>query len=124
MYRSYKKQPFLLIESTPSVTNWQGTSRPKRPGMHQLACLQAIAHGANGVQYFQWRQSRGGEEKFHGAVVSHGGDEQTRTFQEVTAVGEILAQLQPVIKSLNQAEVALIYDLQNEWAINFSTAVK
>ncbi len=120
MHRTYKKQPFLLIESTPSVTNWQGISRPKRPGMHQLASMQAVAHGANGVQYFQWRQSRGGEEKFHGAVLAHGHHENTRTFQEVAAVGGLLSQLQQAVPSVNQAEVALIYDLQNEWALNMA----
>jgi beta-galactosidase len=60
LHRSYKQKPFLLMESTPSVTNWQGISRPKVPGMHLLSSLQAVAHGANGVGYFQWRQSRGG----------------------------------------------------------------
>ena len=120
LHRSYKQQPFLLIESTPSVTNWQGISKPKRPGMHQLASVQAVAHGANGVQYFQWRQSRGGAEKFHGAVVSHAGHDKTRTFGEVTAVGEMLAQLQPVVESSNQAEVAIVYDLQNEWALDLA----
>ncbi|MFN2135751.1 MAG: beta-galactosidase [Candidatus Promineifilaceae bacterium] len=120
LHRSYKGRPFLLIESTPSVTNWQGISRPKRPGMHELAALQAVAHGANGVQYFQWRQSRGGEEKFHGAVVSHAGHENTRTFREVTAVGEMLAELQPVINTANESEVAIIYDFQNEWAIDLA----
>jgi beta-galactosidase len=108
------------MESTPSVTNWQGISRPKRPGLHQLASLQAVAHGANSVQYFQWRQSRGGSEKFHGAVVSHAGHENTRTFQEVTAVGDLLSQLDSVVGSMNHAEVAVIYDFQNEWALQLA----
>lgn len=120
LHRSYKRQPFLLLESTPSVTNWQGISRPKRPSMHHLSSLQAIAHGANSVQYFQWRQSRGGEEKFHGAVLSHVGQAQTRVFQEVTAVGQHLAQLNDLTTTCNQAEVGLIYDLQNEWALNLA----
>lgn len=120
LHRSFKQRPFLLMESTPSVTNWQGISRPKRPGMHQLSSLQAVAHGANSVQYFQWRQGRGGSEKFHGAVVSHAGHEQTRVFQEVTAVGEILSQLDGVTGAINQAETALIYDFQNEWALNLA----
>jgi beta-galactosidase len=120
LHRTYKQRPFLLLESTPSVTNWQGVSRPKRPGMHQLSSLQAVAHGSNSVQYFQWRQSRGGEEKFHGAVVSHAGHKHTRTFQEVTAVGKLLAQLKPLVESVNHAEVALIYDFQNEWALDMA----
>jgi beta-galactosidase len=120
LHRSYKQRPFILIESTPSVTNWQGISRPKRPGMHQLSSLQAVAHGANGVGYFQWRQSRGGEEKFHGAVLGHAGQENTRAFREVTAVGKLLVQIGPVVESANQAEVALIYDIQNEWALDLA----
>ncbi len=120
LHRSYKQRPFLLMESTPSATNWQGISRPKKPGMHQLASLQAVAHGANSVQYFQWRQSRGGEEKFHGAVVGHAGHEHTRTFEEVMAVGGLLTQLTPIVESVNEAEVALVYDLQNEWALNLA----
>src|SRR5258708_4286665 len=72
LHRSYKQgQPFLLLESTPSVTNWHGVSRLKKPGMHVLSSLQAVAHGANSVQYFQWRQSRGGEEKIHGGGGGH-----------------------------------------------------
>ncbi|MFN2210534.1 MAG: beta-galactosidase [Candidatus Promineifilaceae bacterium] len=120
LHRSYKQQPFLLMESTPNVTNWQGISSPKQPGMHLLSSLQAVAHGSNSVGYFQWRQSRGGAEKFHGAVVSHAGHENTRTFQEVTAVGQLLAKLQPVIDSDNHAEVAIIYDYQNEWALELA----
>ena len=120
LHRSFKQRPFLLMESTPSVTNWQGISRPKRPGLHQLASLQAVAHGSNRVQYFQWRQSRGGSEKFHGAVVSHAGHEKTRTFQEVTAVGDLLVKLDDVVPSVNRAEVAIIYDFQNEWALHLA----
>lgn len=120
LHRSYKRQPFLMLESTPSVTNWQGISRPKRPHMHTLSSFQAIAHGSNSVQYFQWRQSRGGEEKFHGAVVSHSGRADTRIFQDVAAVGSKLAQLGDLVSSCNQAEVGLIYDFQNEWALNLA----
>ena len=69
MYRSMKDKPFMLMESTPSLTNWQEINKLKRPGMHILSSFQAVAHGSDTVQYFQWRKSRGGSEKFHGAVV-------------------------------------------------------
>lgn len=120
LHRSFKRAPFLLMESTPSATNWQGISRPKLPGMHLLASLQAVAHGANGVQYFQWRQSRGGEEKFHGAVVGHDGRDDTRVFQQVTQLGAQLAALPQLAGTLNVADVAIIYDLQNEWALGLA----
>ncbi|ADI15151.1 beta-galactosidase [Truepera radiovictrix] len=120
LHRSYKKQPFMLMESTPSVTNWQGISRPKRPGLHRLASLQAVAHGSNSVQYFQWRQSRGGEEQFHGAVVTHQNTADTRVFREVAALGSTLQRLTDVLETNVEAQVAVIYDFQNEWALRWS----
>lgn len=119
LHRAYKQgQPFLLMESTPSVTNWQGVSRLKRPGAHKLASLQAVAHGSNSVMYFQWRQSRGGEEQFHGAVVSHLGHEHTQVFRDVQSVGETLANLTGLADTHVTAEAAVIYDFENEWALN------
>ena len=44
LMRSLKKAPFLLMESTPSITNWKPVNTQKRPGMHLLASLQAVAH--------------------------------------------------------------------------------
>lgn len=118
MFRSLKDgKPFLLMESTPSLTNWQSISKLKKPGMHVLSSLQAIAHGSDSVQYFQWRKSRGSSEKFHGAVVDHVGHENTRVFKEVKDVGEALSVLSEVTGSSVQPEVALIFDTENRWAI-------
>ena len=120
MHRSYKNAPFMLMESTPSATNWQGISIPKKPNMHLLSSLQAIAHGSNSVQYFQWRQSRGGEEKFHGAVVNHLGDDQTQVFKDVVEVGDKLSNLSSIVSTKTNSEVAIIYDLENEWALSLA----
>ncbi|WP_067841923.1 beta-galactosidase [Amphibacillus sediminis] len=117
-FRSLKGgQPFLLMESTPSLTNWQAISKLKKPGMHALSSLQAVAHGSDSVQYFQWRKSRGSSEKFHGAVVDHVGHEHTRVFQDVANVGEILAKLSDLPGASVQSEVAIIFDTENRWAI-------
>ena len=59
LFRSLKNWSFMMMESTPSVTNWQGISVPKKGNMHLLSSLQAVAHGSDTVQYFQRRQSRG-----------------------------------------------------------------
>jgi beta-galactosidase len=121
IFRSLKGgQPFMLMESTPSSTNWQSVSKLKKPGMHLLASMQAVAHGSDTVQYFQWRKSRGSSEKLHGAVVDHCGHENTRVFRDVTQVGATLERLDEVIGTSIQPEVAVIFDWENRWAIKDS----
>nr|WP_092282604.1 beta-galactosidase [Caldicoprobacter faecalis]PZN09394.1 MAG: beta-galactosidase [Caldicoprobacter oshimai] len=111
-------KPFMLMESTPSMTNWQPVAKLKRPGMHLLSSIQAVAHGSDTVQYFQWRKSRGCVEKFHGAVVDHCGHENTRVFRDVAEVGKVLEKLDPIIGTTVRPEVAIIYDWENRWAID------
>ncbi len=119
IYRSLKGgKPWLLMESTPSMTNWFAVCKPKRPGVHRLSSLQAVAHGADSVQYFQWRKSRGCSEKYHGAVVDHCGHENNRVFRDVAEVGEILAKLDDVVGTTVRPEVAVVYDWENCWAID------
>jgi beta-galactosidase len=115
--RSMKHKPFLLMESTPSQINWRPVNKLKRPGMHSLSSIQAVAHGADSVQYFQFRKGRGASEKFHGAVVDHYGKEDTRVFREVARLGEDLEKMDEIVGTVNVPEVALIYDWENRWAI-------
>lgn len=122
--RSMKRdKPFMLMESTPSLVNWQPFNKLKRPGVHKLACLQAIASGSDTVQYFQWRKGRGSSEQYHGAVVSHDGTENTRVFREVSEVGSLLKKIAPAAGSLVKADAALLFDWDNRWAVNDAGAL-
>lgn len=116
--RSLKHRPFLLMESAPSQVNWQRVCKLKRPGVHELVSIQAVAHGSDSVQYFQWRKGRGASEKFHGAVVDHYGKEDTRVFREVSQLGANLEKLDGVVGTYPDTEVAVIYDWDNRWAID------
>ncbi|MCQ2453294.1 MAG: beta-galactosidase [Clostridia bacterium] len=120
--RSLKKAPFLLMESTPSQVNWKNVNKLKKPGMHTLSSLQAVAHGSDSVQYFQWRKCVGGPETFHGAVVSHNNRADTRVFRDVTQVGEMLERLRPLAGTPVQAKVCIIFDWNCRWAVDFAQA--
>jgi beta-galactosidase len=111
-------KPFLLMESAPGVQNWQPVNKLKRPGIHRTEALQSVAHGSESVLYFQWRKSRGGCEKFHGAVVDHSGSADTHIFREVADLGKLLKKLEAVIGTTVKAEVAVLYDWENRWAID------
>ena len=83
-----------------------------------LSSMQAVAHGSDSVQYFQWRKGRGGYEKFHGAVLDHKNGTNTRTFRDVTEVGARLAGLSDKIDgTVNRPRAAIIFDWENWWAV-------
>jgi len=114
-------QPFMLMEQTPSQQNWQPYNSLKRPGVMRLWSYQAVAHGADTVMFFQWRRSRGCCEKYHGAVVAHAGHEHTRVFRECTQLGEELERLgDQTLDARVEARVALVFDWENWWAIEYS----
>ena len=120
LFRSLGDKPFLLMESTPSAVNWRSISKAKKQGMNILSGIQAIAHGSNSVQYFQWRKSRGSFEKFHGAVVDHSGSSETRVFKEAAELGRILKKIQPLASAEYPAETAIIFNWESRWAFDES----
>ncbi|MEO3747642.1 beta-galactosidase [Plantactinospora sp. B5E13] len=109
-------QPWLLMEQAPGAVNWRERNAPKPPGLMRLWSWQAVAQGADAVLFFQWRQSAGGAERFHSAMVPHGGP-QTRTHREVRALGRELADLGELVGTRVRAQVALLHDWDNWRAV-------
>lgn len=122
LMRGLKDAPFMLMEQTPSQQNWQPYNSLKRPGQMRAQSLQTIAHGADTIQFFQLRRSVGACEKFHGAVISHAGTENTRVFREVQQLGGELEKLGDVILgSRSSAEVGVVFDWDNYWALEYTS---
>lgn len=120
LMRTLKHQPFMLMESTPAQVNWQPYSPLKRPGQVRATELQAVAHGADTVQYFQLKQAIGGSEKFHSAVISHSGRTDTRAFKEVARLGHDLKKVGPIIKGAKtNAKVGILFDWSNFWSFEY-----
>jgi beta-galactosidase len=118
LMRSLKKDhPFVLMEQAPSAVNWRPINPPKPPGVMRLWSLQAVAHGSDGVMFFQWRASDFGAEKFHSAVIPHFDPEQSRVFGEVKQLGAELKKLAPVAGTLVRSRVAIAFDWDNWWAL-------
>lgn len=115
-------KPFMLMEQTPSQQNWQPYNSLKNPGQMRQQSWQAVAHGADTVQFFQLRQSLGGCEKFHGAVISHAGREDERVFREVAALGaELKAHGHELIGGETLADVAVMFDWESYWSVKYAS---
>ncbi|GGW09748.1 beta-galactosidase [Streptomyces narbonensis] len=107
--------PWLLLEHSTSGVNWQARNPAKRPGEMARNSLAHVARGSEGAMFFQWRQSRRGAEKFHSAMVPHGGTD-TRVWREVVALGAGLEALEEVRGTRTVPDVAVLWDWHSWWA--------
>ena len=122
LMRGLKGKPFMLMEQTPSQQNWQPYNSLKKPGQMRAQSYQSMAHGADTIQFFQLRRSVGACEKFHGAVIEHVGTENTRVFREVAQLGRELSSLgDQLLGAQNPAEVGIIFDWDNYWALEYTS---
>ncbi|HEV7948229.1 MAG TPA: beta-galactosidase [Glaciihabitans sp.] len=118
LMRSFKPDvPWLLMEQATNALNWRPTNAPKAPGQMAALSMQAIARGADGILFFQWRQSRAGSEKFHSAMLPQAGT-RTRTWREVVGLGAELAALPTLPAGSRNARVAIVMDWHAWWALD------
>lgn len=115
-------ESYMLTEQSPNQQNWQPYNKLKRPGEVRILSYQALAHGADTCMFFQMRQSAGGQEKFHGALISHCGHGNTRIFKELSCLGRELNQLGDVfLRGRISARAAILFDWNNWWALELSS---
>ncbi|MGW3465681.1 beta-galactosidase, partial [Streptomyces olivaceoviridis] len=107
--------PWLLLEHSTSGVNWQPRNPAKAPGQMARNSLAHVARGSEGAMFFQWRQSRRGAEKFHSAMLPHGGTD-TRVWREVVELGARVGALSEIRGTRTEADAAMLWDWQSWWA--------
>ncbi|MFC5665988.1 beta-galactosidase [Kitasatospora misakiensis] len=112
--------PWMLMEQAAGAVSWRPANGVKQPGRMRLWSWQAVAHGADAVLFFQWRQSRGGSEKFHSAMVPHAGPD-TRVFREITELGRELAAAPDLAGSRVHNRAAVLLDWDSWWALELDS---
>ncbi len=123
LFRTLKDgNPFIIMEQSPSSTNWKPVNPLPRPNVMRLNAYQGIAHGADGSLFFQLRKSRGASEKFHGAVIDHTGTENTRAFREVSQLGSELCKIgDSILDGKINSKVGILINWDNWWAFEYSS---
>lgn len=117
--RGYKQKNFWVMETEPAFVNWRKTNNPLPKGQVREMAWQAIGHGADAVEYWQWRSALNGQEQYHGTLVGPDG-KPVPVYAEIQQVG---AEFEKAGKALSGttpvAHVAVLHDFNSRWAIDF-----
>jgi beta-galactosidase len=117
--RGYKQKNFWVMETEPAFVNWRKTNTPLEKGQVRDMAWQAIGHGSDAVEYWQWRAAPNGQEEYHGVLAGIDGkpvpvyDEVKQVGAEFEKAGAALAGTSP------QSSVAIIQSYDSRWAIDF-----
>ena len=104
-----------VIEQQPGPVNWAPHNPAPLDGMVKLWALEAMAHGAELMSWFRWRQMPSAQEQMHTGLLLPDGTEDEAA-SEVRLLCQDLEKLLPHVEALpqhqelSQAEVALIFD--------------
>ncbi|MFC8431206.1 beta-galactosidase [Streptomyces sp. NPDC057253] len=116
LVRSMAGGPWLLMEHSTGAVNWQPVNRAKDPGEMRRNALAHVAHGADGIAFFQWRAAKAGAEQWHSAMLPHAGTD-SQIWRDVVQLGADLGALAEVRGSTTAAQVAVVWDWSARWAL-------
>lgn len=68
LYRAVGRGQWRVLEQQPGAVNWAPHNPAPLPGMLRLWSLEALAHGAQSVNYFRWRQAPFAQEQMHAGL--------------------------------------------------------
>lgn len=112
LYRGVGRGRWWVMEQQPGPVNWARYNPAPLPGMVRLWSLEAIAHGAEVVSYFRWRQAPFAQEQMHAGLLRPdrkddvAADEVRRVATELASLGELQAP---------PRSVAIVFDYCSQW---------
>lgn len=101
-----------VLEQQPGPVNWARHNPAPLPGMVRLWTLEAMAHGAELVSYFRWRQFPRAQEQMHAGLLRPDATP-APALAEARAAADDIAAIGDVGASVRHA--AILFDYQAEW---------
>lgn len=115
LMRGVKRQNFWIMEQLSGMPGcWMPMGRTPAPGMLKGYALQAMAHGADTVIMFRWRNAIGGAEMYWHGLIDHS-NVPGRRFREFASLCDTVKQLDFLDGTEIKADVAILYGMDNEY---------
>ena len=104
-----------VMEQQPGPVNWAPYNPAPLPGMVRYWGWEALAHGAEVMSWFRWRQAPFAQEQMHTGLLLPDGSEDVGA-AEVARLNEELALLDGLDTVTRSAAVALVFDYAGDRA--------
>lgn len=114
LYRGVGRGRWWVMEQQPGPVNWAPWNPVPRAGQIRLFTWEALAHGAEVVSYFRWRQAPFAQEQMHAGLNLPNNGGLTPGGREAAQVGAELASIGP-LPATRQARVAMVFDYESAW---------
>jgi beta-galactosidase len=117
--RGFKHKNFWVMETEPAFVNWRDTNNPLDRGQIREMAWQAVGHGADAVEYWQWRAALNGQEQYHGTLVGSDGLP-VPAYAEIQQVGAEFEKAGPALSGTTpHSQAAILENYDSRWAIDF-----
>jgi beta-galactosidase len=117
--RGFLRKNFWVMETQPGFVNWSPLNNALNKGAVRAMAWNDIGHGAQAVEYWQWRSALNGQEQYHGTLVGADGTP-VPLYDEVKQLGDDFAKAAPVLAGTTvESQVAILHDYNSRWAINW-----
>ncbi len=117
--RGFLRKNFWVMETQPGAVNWSPDNNMLNKGEVRAMAWNAIGHGAEAVEYWQWRSALNGQEQYHGTLLGADGTP-VPLYAEVAQEGAEFAKAAPALAGTTvESQVAVLQDYDSRWAINW-----
>jgi len=117
--RGFLRKNFWVMETQPGFVNWSLDNNALNKGEVRAMAWNAIGHGSEAVEYWQWRSALNGQEQYHGTLVGADG-KPVPLYTEVQQLGADFERASDALAGTTvESDVAILQDYESRWAIDW-----
>lgn len=113
LYRACGRGRWHIAEQQPGPVNWASSNPVPLDGMVRLWTLEGVAHGAEFVSYFRWRQAPFAQEQMHAGLMRPDNAPSTAAGEAALSAIDI-NKLSGALET-QSAKVAIVFSYEASW---------
>lgn len=115
LYRGVGRGRWWVMEQQAGPVNWAPWNAEPLPGMVRAWTWEAIAHGAELVAYFRWRQLPYAQEQMHSGLNASDDSLDLGGREAGLVARELQALTSRLVAPTGPGKVALVFDYSSDW---------